>query len=99
MNYKCHVLDVKPLLSRRHLQRLMTKKAGQLLRGPKSSFQIKANFAFQLEIKVPVWRCPDAHFFPPVMVWGVMLKPLHLITKMNQLYDIFTEFQSCIVTY
>ncbi len=32
---------------------LRTKRTGLLLSGPKSSFQMKANFAFHLEIKVP----------------------------------------------
>lgn len=53
MNHKCHVLDVKALLSRQHLHRLRTKRAQQLLSGPKSSFHMKTDFAFQLEIQVP----------------------------------------------
>ncbi len=46
----------KPLLNQRQRQkhlRLWRKRTGLLLSGPKSSFQMKANFAFHLEIKVP----------------------------------------------
>ncbi len=35
------------------LSRLWRKRTGLLLSGPKSSFQMKVNFAFHLEIKVP----------------------------------------------
>ncbi len=35
------------------LPRLWRKRTGLLLSGPKSSFQMKVNFAFHLEIKVP----------------------------------------------
>ncbi len=45
----------KPLLNQRqrqkHLCWLWRKRIGLLLSGPKSSFQIKVNFAFHLEIK------------------------------------------------
>ncbi len=47
----------KPLLKQKHRQKHLTwakeKRTGLLLSGPKSSFQMKANFAFPLEIKVP----------------------------------------------
>lgn len=65
MNYKRHVLDVKLLLSRRHLQRLRTRRAGQfgqLLSGPRSCFQIKANFAFPLDSGR---KSGDAQILPP----------------------------------
>ncbi len=46
----------KPLLKQKHRQKHLTwakeKKNWLLLSGPKSSFQIKVNFAFHLEIKV-----------------------------------------------
>ncbi len=46
----------KPLLNQRqcqkHLTRAVEKRTGLLLSGPKSSFQMKVNFAFHLEIKV-----------------------------------------------
>ncbi len=38
---------------RKHLTWAVEKKTGLLLSGPKSSFQMKVNFAFHLEIKVP----------------------------------------------
>ncbi len=47
----------KPLLNQRQRQKRLTwaveKRTGLLLSGPKSSFQMKVNFAFHLEIKVP----------------------------------------------
>ncbi len=47
----------KPLLNQRQRQKRLTwaveKITGLLLSGPKSSFQMKVNFAFHLEIKVP----------------------------------------------
>ncbi len=47
----------KPLLNQRQRQKRLTwaveKRTGLLLSGPKSSFQMKVNFAFYLEIKVP----------------------------------------------
>ncbi len=47
----------KPLLNQRQRQKHLTwaveKKNWLLLSGPKSSFQMKVNFAFHLEIKVP----------------------------------------------
>ncbi len=47
----------KPLLKQKHHQKHLTwakeKSTGLLLSGLKSSFQIKVNLAFQLEIKVP----------------------------------------------
>ncbi len=47
----------KPLLNQRQRQKHLTwaveKITGLLLSGPKSSFQMKVNFAFHLEIKVP----------------------------------------------
>ncbi len=47
----------KPLLKQKHRQKHLTwlrrGRTGLLLSGPKSSFQIKVNFAFNLEIKVP----------------------------------------------
>ncbi len=45
----------KPLLNnvRSVLPGLWRKRTGLLLSGPKSSFQMKVNFAFHLEIKVP----------------------------------------------
>ncbi len=49
--------DTKPLLKQKHRQKHLNwakeKKTGLLLTGPKSSFQMKVNFAFHLEIKVP----------------------------------------------
>ncbi len=46
----------KPLLNQRQRQKRLTwaveKRTGLLLSGPKSSFQMKVNFAFHLEIKV-----------------------------------------------
>ncbi len=46
----------KPLLKQKHCQKHLTwakeKRTGLLLSGPKSSFQIKVNFAFHLEMKV-----------------------------------------------
>ncbi len=46
----------KPLLKQKHRQKHLTwlwrKITGLLLSAPKSSFQIKVNFAFHLEIKV-----------------------------------------------
>ncbi len=47
----------KPLLNQRqrqkHLTELWRKRTGLLLSGPKSSFQMKVNVAFHLEINVP----------------------------------------------
>ncbi len=47
----------KPLLKQRQRQKRLTwaveKRTGLLLSGPKSSVQMKVNFAFHLEIKVP----------------------------------------------
>ncbi len=47
----------KPLLNQRQRQKILSglwrKRTGLLLSGPKSSFQMKVNFAFHLEIKVP----------------------------------------------
>ncbi len=47
----------KPLLKYKHRQNYLTwakeKRTGLLLSGPKSSFQMKVHFAFNLEIKVP----------------------------------------------
>ncbi len=47
----------KPLLNQRQRQSILPglwrKITGLLLSGPKSSFQMKVNFAFHLEIKVP----------------------------------------------
>ncbi len=47
----------KPLLNQRQRQSVLPglwrKRTGLLLSGPKSSFQMKVNFAFHLEIKVP----------------------------------------------
>ncbi len=46
----------KPLLNQRQRQKRLTwavEKRTDLLSGPKSSFQMKVNFAFHLEIKVP----------------------------------------------
>ncbi len=47
----------KPLLNQRQRQKILPglwrKITGLLLSGPKSSFQMKVNFAFNLEIKVP----------------------------------------------
>ncbi len=46
-----------PLLKQKHHQKHLTwakeKRMGLLLSGPKSSFQMKVHFAFNLEIKVP----------------------------------------------
>ncbi len=60
---------------------LRRKRTGLLLSGPKSSFQIKVNFAFHLEIKV--WRktgeaqnpsClkSSVKFPKSVMIWGAV---------------------------
>ncbi len=47
----------KPLLTRDNVRSILPglwrKISGLLLSGPKSSFQMKVNFAFHLEIKVP----------------------------------------------
>ncbi len=44
----------KPLLNQRQRQKCLTWGCGEKeLSGPKSSFQMKVNFAFHLEIKVP----------------------------------------------
>ncbi len=51
-----------------------------MLSGPKSSFQMKVNFAFNLEIKVPesggrVERCclkSSVKFLQSVMIWAAM---------------------------
>ncbi len=43
----------KPLLNQRQRQKRLTWAVEKELRGPKSSFQMKVNFAFRLEIKVP----------------------------------------------
>ncbi len=47
----------KPLLNRDNVRSILPglwrKRTGLLLSGPKSSFQMKVNFAFHLEIKVP----------------------------------------------
>ncbi len=47
----------KPLLNQRQRHKILPglwrKRTGLLLSGPKSSFQMKVNFAFHLEIKVP----------------------------------------------
>jgi len=47
----------KPLLNRNIVRSILPglrrKRPGLLLSGPKSSFQMKVNFAFHLEIKVP----------------------------------------------
>ncbi len=47
----------KPLLKQKQRQMHLTwakeKRTGLFLSGPKSSFQMKVNFAFHLEIKVP----------------------------------------------
>ncbi len=47
----------KPLLNRDHVRSILPglwrKITGLLLSGPKSSFQMKVNLAFHLEIKVP----------------------------------------------
>ncbi len=62
---------------------LWRKITGLLLSGPKSSFQMKVNFAFHLEIKVRVWRksgeaqnprClkSSVKFPQSVMIWAAM---------------------------
>ncbi len=43
----------KLLLKQKHLTWVKEKKTGLLFSGPKSSFQMKVNVAFNLEIKVP----------------------------------------------
>ncbi len=46
--------DTKPLLNQRQCQKHLTWAVGEKeLSGPKSSFQMKVNFAFNLEIRVP----------------------------------------------
>ncbi len=65
------------------LPRLWRKRTGLLLSGPKSSFQMKVNFAFHLEIKVPesggrverhrihvAWS--PVWSFQSVMIWAAM---------------------------
>ncbi len=42
-----------PLLNQRQRQKRLTWAVEKKLSGPKSSFQMKVNFAFHLEIKVP----------------------------------------------
>ncbi len=50
---------------------LWRKRTGLLLSGPKSSFQMKVNFAFNLEIKVP--ESGERVKFPQsVMIWAAM---------------------------
>ncbi len=48
---------IKPRLNRDNVRSILPglwrKRTGLLLSGPKSSFQMKVNFAFHLEIKVP----------------------------------------------
>ncbi len=62
---------------------LRSKRTGLLLSGPKSSFQIKVNFAFHFEIKVwsleEDWRhrihvawSPVWNFQKSVMIWGAV---------------------------
>ncbi len=81
------------------------KRTGLLLSGPKSSFQIKVNFAFHLEIKV--WRktgeaqnpsClkSSVRFPKSVMIWGAVTSagvgPLCFIkSKVNAIYGIFSR--------
>ncbi len=77
----------KPLLKQKHHQKHLTwakeKSTGLLLSGLKSSFQIKVNLAFQLEIKVPesggrverhrihvAWS--PVWSFQTVMIWAAM---------------------------
>ncbi len=75
----------KPLLNQRQRQKILPglwrKRTGLLLSGPKSSFQMKVNFAFHLEIKV--WRktgeaqspsClkSSVKFLKSVMIWAAM---------------------------
>ncbi len=47
-----HLFFLPPLV-RSILPGLKRKRTGLLLSGPKSSFQMKVNFEFHLEIKVP----------------------------------------------
>ncbi|MEQ2282119.1 hypothetical protein AMECASPLE_037250 [Ameca splendens] len=51
MGYNWQSSCVKPVLN---IQRILSAKRTKLFSGPKSSFQMKVNFAFHLEIKV--WR-------------------------------------------
>ncbi len=62
---------------------LRRKRTGLLLSGPKSSFQMKVNFAFNLEIKVPesggrverqnpCWLKSSVKFPQSVMIWAAM---------------------------
>ncbi len=44
----------KPLLKQKHRQKYLTWAKEKNNCGPKSSFQMKVNFAFHLEMKVPV---------------------------------------------
>ncbi len=49
-------MATKPLLKQKHRQKHLTwakRKRSLLLSGPKSSFQMKVNLAFHLEIKFP----------------------------------------------
>ncbi len=55
---------------------LWRKRTGLLLSGPKSSFQMKVNFAFHLEIKVPESggrvEKSSVKFPQSVMIWAAM---------------------------
>ena len=54
MGFSCRIPCVKPLLNNRQRQkRLVSKRTGLLLSGPKLCSLMKVNFAFPLEIRVP----------------------------------------------
>ncbi len=79
----------KPLLKQRqrqkHLTWLWRKRTGLLLSGPKSSFQMKVNFAFHLEIKVPeswspVWSFNSQWWFGllcHLLCWSTVFSEVH----------------------
>ncbi|CAJ0941329.1 unnamed protein product, partial [Ranitomeya imitator] len=56
MGYKCHIPCVRPLMTNRQRQKRLTwakeKKNRTVVSGPRC-FQMKVNFVFNLEIKVP----------------------------------------------
>lgn len=52
-----------------------------------------------LEERVEIPRCLFFNLPQAVIVWGAMSKSLNLMTEINQLYDIFSDFQLCVVIY
>ncbi len=78
-----------PLLKQKHLTWAKEKKTGLLLSGPKSSFQMKVNFAFHLEVNVWTGGRLEQHrisclksslkFPKSVMIWGAKQHLLMLV--------------------